>query len=193
VDKFMNTPQGNGLSSVQGALLVDIQKDAEYSEEHLHHKVRWFTKKTSQSATEWCSPVEGNLANYYRAISGNSVYGADANDEAKVFGTADVPISGMVTGDFDEMLVIANSSLTMYLCRIIWGTGTLAEAVAMGQYSEFPYIRGDSDKVRKVMTIPCEKVPVTISGLPVKIWVQVANATDNATIDFVIGVHGYNF
>jgi hypothetical protein len=171
----------------------DIQRDAEYAEEHMHHKVRWFGIRSPQTATQWCAPMSTNLANLYRCISGAGVYGADANDEAKVFGTADIPISGMITGDFDEILVIANSSSTVYLCRLVWGTGTLAAAIALDQYTEFPYFRATADTTRQKAVVPAPLIPITIGGLPVQIWMQCANVGDNATLDFVIGCHGYNF
>ena len=174
-------------------LLTDAQKDSEYAEEHCHHKVRWFGKKPVQTATEWSITLDQGLANLYRAISGNGAYGGDANDEAQLFGTADIPISGMVRGDFDQILIVANSSNTLYLCRIVWGIGTLAAAITADQYSEFPYYRGNADQVRKIQVIPTPLIPITISGLPVKIWLQCMNASDNATLDFVVGVHGYNF
>jgi hypothetical protein len=180
------------MQAVNGVAVVE--PIVEYTEYHLHHKTRWFTKKTSQTETEWCSPLEGNIANFYRAISESGAFGTNATDTAKLFGSADIPIPGMTYGDFDEILVIANSSTTVYLCRIIWGTGTVAEAVAAGQYTEFPFLRGNADNVRKVMKVSCEKIPITIGGLDVKVWLQCANASDDATFDFVIGIHGgYGF
>ena len=177
----------------QSALIRDIQRDAEYAEEHCHHKVRWFAKRNPQTVTNWCTSLVSGLAQPFRAISGAGVYGADAGDEAQVFGSADIPIIGMLTGDFNEVLVTANSSATIYACRIVWGTGTLADAIAATQYTEFPYLRGNADNNRKVQVTPSPLIPITIAGLPTKIWIQCANASDNATMDFVVGVHGYNF
>ncbi|MDD8013264.1 MAG: hypothetical protein PHX05_07295 [Acidobacteriota bacterium] len=174
-------------------LTSDSQQDAEYAEEHLHHKVRWFGKLNPQDATHWAVTIDGHLAQPFRAISGNGVYGADPGDEAQCFGTADIPITGMKWGDFDEILIVANSSNTLYLGRLVWGTGTLAASIGLGQYSEFVFFRPAADNNRKVFVATCEKIPIEIAGLPVKIWVQCQNATDNATIDFIIGVHGYNF
>lgn len=174
-------------------LLIQAQNFAEFADDHQHHLVRWFGKLNPQTATNWCVTMDGHLTQPYRAISGAGVYGADANDEAQVFGTADIPIPGMLVGDFDEMLVVANSSNTVYLNRIVWGTGTLAAAVAAGQYSEFPFLRAAADNVRKVMIVKVPLIPIKIGGLDVKIWVQTSNVTDNATIDFFIGVHGYSF
>ncbi len=177
----------------KASALSGVALEVEYAEEHLHHKVRWFGKLNPQDATHWAVSMQDHLAQPYRAISGNGVYGADPGDEAQLFGTADIPIAGMVRGDFDEILITANSSNTVYLCRLVWGTGILADAVALGQYTEFPFFRAAADQVRKVMIIPCEKVPIQIGGLDVKIWIQCQNVTDNATIDFFLGVHGYPF
>jgi hypothetical protein len=169
-------------------LLLSAQRDSEYSEEHAHHKVRWFGKKAIQGANDWAVPLDTGLGLLYRAISGAGVYGADANDEAKLFGTTDVPIAGMVVGDFDQILMVANSSSTLYLCRIVWGTGTLAAAIAAGQYSEFPYFRAAADNVRKIQV-----TSTSLIGVANAVWLQCMNATDNATLDFVVGVHGYDF
>lgn len=173
--------------------LDDIQRDAEFTEEHMHHIERWFGKKAVQTATEWCVTMDGNLGRPYRAISGNGTWGSDAGDEAQLFGTADIPIAGMVRGDFDEIQIIANTSSTVYLFRVVWGTGTLAAAVGAGQYTETPYFRGNADNVRPIKRVSMPKVPVTIGGSPVAIWLQCQNASDNASVDFFVGVHGYTF
>ncbi len=171
----------------------DSYREADYTEEHLHHYVRWFGKLNPQDATHWAVTMDAHLAQPYRAISGNGVYGADPGDEAQLFGTADVPIAGMLAGDFNEFLAIANTSNTVYLLRIVWGTGNLAAAIAAGQYTEFPFFRPAADNNRKVTIVTCKKIPIQVAGLPTQIWCQCQNATDNATIDFFIGVHGYDF
>ncbi len=70
-------------------LLPGIRSNSEYTEEHMHHKTRWYGKRNPQTATQWAASMSTNLANIYRAISGNGVYGTDPNDEAQLFGTAD--------------------------------------------------------------------------------------------------------
>ncbi len=177
----------------------DTQRDSEYIEEHLHHKVRWYTKKAVPTATSWADALDAHLANPWRCTSGLGTWGVDGShdpegapsDEAFLFGTADVLAelgSGLVVGNFDQILVTANSSATIYLIRFIWGTGTMAEAIAAGQYTTFPYLRAIADNVRKIQEI---KTPLI--GIDNKIWAQCQNATDNATIDFVVGVHAYTF
>jgi len=171
----------------------DALKEASYIEDHLHHYVRWFGKLNPQTATNWCVTMDGHLAQPYRVISGNGAYGSDPGDEAKLFGTADIPITGMLNGDFNEILPLANSSNTVYLLRIAWGTGNLAAAIAAGQYTEFPFFRPSADNNRKITIVTSKKIPTLVAGLPTQIWCQCQNASDNATIDFFIGVHGYNF
>lgn len=168
--------------------LTDIAEDIEYAEEHVHHKNRWYGKKASQSSTLWGVSLSTGLSLIYRAISGAGVYGADANDEAQVLGSGDVVDATWVQLDINEILITANSSSTLYLNRIVWGSGTLADAVTAGQYSEFPYSRANSDTTRIVRNI---NTPLIAAGT--KIWLQTMNATDNATIDFVVGIHGYTF
>jgi hypothetical protein len=72
--------------------------------------------------------------------------------------------------------------------RFIWGSGTMADAIAAGQYTTFPYLRGNADNVRKIQVINTPLI-----GIDYKIWCQCQNSTDNSTLDFVVGVHGYNF
>lgn len=168
-------------------LLIETQADADYAEEHQHHKTIWYGKKSDQT-TYWC---DVNSLTPYRAISGSAAYGSDASDEAQLFSASDTLSeigTGLVCGDFDQILIVANSSDTIYKCRLVWGTGTLAAAVSAGQYSEFMYIRKSTDTVRLPREIKCPKIPVNN-----KVWLQCLNASDNATIDFYIGVHAYDF
>jgi hypothetical protein len=164
-------------------------KELGHAEEHQHHITRWYGKKNPQGANDWAVLMDGHLTQPYRCISGAHAYGGDANDEALLFGTADVLWdSRFVCGDFDEFLVVANSADTVYLIRIIWGTGTMAAAITAGQYSTTAYIRKSTDTQRLRNTI---KVPLI--GINAKIWAQCQNVADNATIDFFVGVHGYTF
>jgi hypothetical protein len=176
------------LLNGQDEILRDIQRDAEYAEEHAHHKVRWWGKKAIQGVDDWAVPLDTGLALLYRATSGAGVYGADAGDTAQLFGATDIPIPGMVVGDFDEILVVVNSSSTLYLCRILWAATTVADAIAAGNYSEFPYFRATADTTRLKAF-----VPTPLIGADQRVWLQCMNATNNATMDFVVGVHGYNF
>lgn len=155
-------------------------------EHHFHNMEHWLGKSGNQSGNNWGA----DTLTPYRAISGNGVYGADANDEAKVLGSTDTPIeSGETLFDIREIAVIALSSDTVYKLRIVWGTGTMAAAITALQYSQDMIITS-TDKANKFGGAPFAiRMPKLAIGT--KIWVQARNATNNATVDFFVGLHEY--
>ncbi len=166
--------------------LTTLTEIAKFTEDHQHSLRRWYGKRNPQTATQWADGT--TLVLPYHAISGAATWGADANDEALLFGTADTLEPGYLCGDFDEILVVANSSSTVYRIRFIWGTGTMAEAIIASQWSEIMFFRPNADNNRKVQVLHTPLIDIND-----KIWAQCANATDNATIDFYVGVHGYPY
>jgi hypothetical protein len=166
--------------------LRHIREIAEFAEGHQHQLRRWYGKRNPQTDVLWASAT--TLVLPYHCISGDSTWGAGANDEALVFGSGDTLEPGYLTGDFDQILVVSNNSATVYRIRFIWGTGSMADAIAANQWSETMYLRAVADNVRKVAVI--QTPLIAINAL---IWAQCANATDNATLDFYVGVHGYPY
>lgn len=158
--------------------------EAETLEFHFHNIERWYGKLAIQTATNWAD--HASLAPY-RAISGNNAFGSDANDEAKVLGSADTPF---ITGDKDfdirRMQITATSNNDPWVLRMIWGTGTMADAEAAGQYTEIGYMSaGGAQRAGPIdMQIPR-------LAKNTQIWVRAKNANDNGTIDFLVGVHEY--
>ena len=162
--------------------LRTIEQEAYEIEHHLHNRERWFGISADQSGNEW-----GLLAGLapYRAISGAGAFGADADDEAKVIGTDDTPhITGMTKFDFHRIMITASSKTSDWVLRLICGTGTMAEAEAAGQYSDVMV-----QEARKGLPVSI-MMPRGDAG-ETKCWLRAKNATDNATIDFFIGVHEY--
>ncbi len=163
------------------SLLTDQMEE---HDEHFHNREYWFGKSADQSGNNW-----GTRASLtpYQAISGDGDFGGDANDEAKCIGSADTPVrAGSTKFDFRRIQVVAVSSTTVYLLRIIHGTGTMAEAEAAGQYTECAFFRQSPPTRGDPADLVQEKIPVGH-----KIWVRAKNATDNATIDFLAGLHEY--
>ena len=155
-------------------------------ERHLHSRERWFGKLAVQTATDWAD----NTLTPYRAISGAGAYGTDPNDEALVLGTADSPaIAGTVRFDFHKLMVINASQDTVYKLRIVYGSGTMAAAIAAGQFSETMFRMDPAASQVPHMAIPVQ-MPRGTSGAT-QVWIQAWNATNNATVDFVIGLHEY--
>jgi len=144
-------------------------------EHHIHNKERW----VGNGATE-------DSLTPYTLTSGNGVFGT----ETLILDTGDTPIqSGKRFFDFNKMEVISVSSATVYVIRIIYGTGTVAAAESAGQYT--------------TLTMIATGIGANISGFPIeirmprlavgnKVWVKIKNATNLATITALFGLHEYD-
>jgi hypothetical protein len=155
-------------------------------ERHFHARERWFGKLGSQTATDWAD----DTLTPYRAISGDGAYGSDANDEAQVLGAADTPsIADKTHFDIHRIFITAVSVDTVYKLRIVYGTGTMADAVTAGQYSE-AMVKFDRLNPQQSAGIPFD-VMMPRCAVGTKVWVQAWNATNNATVDFFVGIHEY--
>lgn len=155
-------------------------------DDHFHNLEWWFGKLAVQTATNWME--HASLAPF-RAISGNNDFGSDPGDEAQVVGSADTPAIRLTSTQFDIRRIHIEdvSNNATYLMRIIYGTGTMADAETALQYTEIPSLQvaspnGQAKPVDDVML----KSPVGT-----KVWIRVKNATDNAWIDFLVGIHEY--
>jgi hypothetical protein len=164
-----------------------LLEQAYRSQQHVHSREYWFGISGDQSGNDW---GDGTSLTPYRAISGNGDFGGDANDEAKVLGTDDTPIlAGGLTVDVHRILVVGVSVDTEWRLRIVWGTGTMADAITANQVSAL-MVKFDSVNPQLSAGVP---VDVRMPGFDVgyKVWIQAQNATNNATIDFYVGVHEY--
>ena len=172
--------QSDQLKEISEALFL-VRRNA-------NHNTRWYGILSPQTATEWADPT---TLTPYQCISGNGTWGAEENDEAKVFGTDDLLWNvNFGSGSFDEIYFVANSSATIYRFRLIYGTAaqSMAQAIAAEQWSETMFIREVADKSRISRIMPTCRI-----GICCQIWAQCMNATDNATLDFFVGVHGYEY
>jgi hypothetical protein len=187
----INDILGNKLDTRNGTSLVSLLKathyEAEIIDSHEHRRSRVFGKSIDQSGTNWCT--EDRLVPF-RAISGANAYGSDADDEAKIFGATDTPfITGHLFFDPGMIQVVAASNDLTYILRLVWGTGTMAAAIAAGQYSA---ITSRFDSISPQATAFGQLI-IGTNRIPVgqKVWLQVKNETDDAWIDFYISAHGY--
>jgi hypothetical protein len=172
-----------GLTGVSNSLAYRVEE----IEKHLHSRERWLGIHGAPSGTDWAD----DTLNPFVAITGAGVYGADANDEALVLGTDDTPsISGMVKFDIHRLLIIAVDNDTVWKLRIVYGTGTMADAVTAGQYSEV-MVMFDSANPQLSAGMPLEVIMPRGTCGSTKIWIQARNATNNDTISFFVGIHEY--
>jgi hypothetical protein len=179
-----------GLAGVSNSLAYRVHE----IEKHFHNDERWFGKSSDQSGVNpWATSISAaGMRTSFRATSGSSAFGADANDEALCWGVNDTLSVGgvsMTKLDFHEIFVTASSVTTIWYLRFIYGSGTMVDAITAGQYSCFPLIADAAQNGSIDIIVPVMMPRITIGTH--KIWVQGKNATDNATIDFLFGVHGY--
>lgn len=175
-------PQGTATPEVAAETLDEVN----VVERHLHNQEFWFGIASPQTATNWA--LRTGLAPFI-ATSGNDDFGTDPGDTAQVLGTGDTPVNvGSTYFDFHRFSIIDVSNATMFILRIIWGTAsqTADEAEAAGQYSE---------TVAHQQTAAGQNKPVDIYFPRVaagsQVWVKAKNATNNATIQFIVGIHEY--
>lgn len=152
-------------------------------EKHLHGSEFWVGKSADQSGNDWGS----DTLTPFVATSGNGTYGADLNDEAKVIGTADVPISGSyVYYDVHRIIVTSTSSATVYKLRFVWDATDMATGIAAGQVSEYMLIVPAAAKA-----VPVDVMMPRIRCGTDKLWCQCKNITNDSTVSFFVGFHQY--
>uniref|UniRef100_A0A6M3LL40 Uncharacterized protein n=1 Tax=viral metagenome TaxID=1070528 RepID=A0A6M3LL40_9ZZZZ len=173
----------DGLLGTSNSLAYKVHE----IEKHFHNKERWFGASADQSGADWA--LEDSLTTF-QAISGDGVYGADANDEALVWGTGDgTPVTGDTKFDLHRILFVTLSVDTPYIIRFVWGTGTMAAAITANQYSTIivqNIVTGSKENGAPVDVM----MPRLTYGTD-KVWAQAKCATDDATADFLVGIHGY--
>ncbi len=174
------------VTSLMGVLRQTLE-DALLHDEHFHNRERWLGLMDPQTDTDWAL----DTLSPYTAVSGNNDYGTDADDEALVLGTDDTPvIAGMVMFDLHRIFIVEVSTDTPWKLRIIHGSGTMNEAIAAGQYTEV-VVMSDLSNPQQSSGTPLEVVMLKVRCGIDQVWVQAWNATDNATIDFLVGLHEY--
>lgn len=175
----------SGLAGVSNSLAYRVHE----IEKHFHNYCKWFGISASQAGNDWALSVSAaGMRNPYVAISGNADYGADVNDEAKVWGTDDT-MGADTKLDLQQLFITAASVTTIYYLRIIWGAGTMADAITALQYSEIPVVADAAQGGSIDVILPVMMPRITIGTH--KIWIQAKNATNNATISFLVGGHSY--
>lgn len=176
----------SGLTGTANSLAYKVHE----IERHFHGRERWFGKLAVQTATDW---ADNNIVTPYRCISGANAYGVDANDEALVVGTADTPaivvVPAMVRYDLHRIFIVASSSETVWKLQLIYGTGTMADAIAASQFSTF-MLKVDAAAASSPALPMDVMMPRGTCG-STKVWMRGWNATNNATIDFYVGWHEY--
>jgi hypothetical protein len=167
----------DGLSGVEdsvGYLLVELER-------HVHNVSRFWGSNGAATET---NAIAATVAVPFVAVSGNDTWGT----AVPICGTADDATDGLGSKhDPHFLFVVDTDHATPYRIRIIYGTGTSADAISAGQWSEEMFITGGG---------PFEAgVPIDFMmrrvDVGAKLWVQVWNATNGSNVDFYWGTHPY--
>jgi len=149
----------------------------------LYFRQFWWGTTGAPSET---NAIESNVDRPCRVISGDNAYGT----AIPICGTADDPCPTLAQTSFnlDRVLPVLSDVITAWKLRISWGTGTCADAVTAGQYSEtmvFPNL---------VVGLPSGNAfPVTTVRIPAayKVWAEGWCVTNLAYMDFFWSCHGH--
>jgi len=177
----------NGASTVaQQSTLEEIEEEVEEIDQHSHNVERWWGAVAVPDET---NAIDATVTVPFVAASGNDDWGT----AIPICGTADVPVlANQTTFDPHRVLVTALDDQTdPWRLRIIWGTGTSADAISAGQWSEVMAIAN---------AVPGNRAggaPVDIRMPPIavgtKMWAQVWNDTNLEELEFFWGAHGYPY
>lgn len=167
------------------ASLAAIEDEVEEIDQHSHNVERWWGALAGPTET---NAIESNVTRPFAATSGNDDWGA----AIPIIGTADNPgVSGLSTEfDVHELLVTdLDDDTTPWKIRLIYGTGTSADAITAGQCTERMVQTNAVPGNRAGGTpFPFRMIPLDVGT---KVWAQSWNQTNGEIASFFIGVHGY--
>ncbi len=152
-------------------------------EGHIHNRERWLGISADQSGNDWAL-VAG--LNPFSVVSQAGDFTAAA---IKVLGTADTPIlADKVLFDIHRIVAASATDNLAYIFRVIYGTGTSADAEAAEQFSDVMFFAPNA------VGPGAEGGPIEVKmpqlDIDTKVWVKLKAATAE-TVTFYVGVHEY--
>jgi hypothetical protein len=167
----------DGLAGTSNSLAYRVHE----IEKHFHNRERWWG---AVGAPDETNAIAATVTVPFVAVSGDNTWGT----AIPICGTGDNPVLA-TDAKFDAHLVLVTDTdhATPYRMRIIYGSGTSADAITAGQWTEVMFITAAGPFSSGV---PAEiKMPrVDVGG---KLWAQVWNNTNGSNVDFFWGAHGY--
>jgi len=170
----------DGLLGTNNSLAYKVHE----IEKHFHNRERWMGQHASVSGEVNCGQT-GTLTSF-QTDAGNDTWGA----AVCIIGTGDTPvIAGNAKFDLHRLDISdvenAANKITHYI-QIIYGTGTSADAITAGQYSEIICTPEKDGK-----TTPYDIIMPRVDDAT-KIWVRHwVDGVNTATMDFYVGIHEY--
>lgn len=170
----------DGLAGVEDSLAYKVAE----IEHHLHSRERWWGAVAVPDET---NAIEANVTRPFAATSGNDDWGA----AIPILGTADDPTDGLgVKFDLHLLLITdLDSETDPWRLRIIVGTGTSADAISAGDWSEV-MVEANAVPGNRAGGTPLIVQNVR-ADVGIKCWAQSWNDTTGEILSFFYGVHGY--
>lgn len=170
----------DGLAGTNNSLAYRVHE----IEKHLHSRGRYWGALAVPDET---NAIEANVNRPFAATSGNNTWGA----AIPICGTDDVPVvAGLVKFDAHRLLITdLDDDTTPWRVRFIYGTGTSADAIAAGQWSEEMITTNVVPGNRAGGTPLDFQMPRVDVGT--KVWAQAWNDTNGEVLSFFWGAHGY--
>lgn len=147
---------------------------------HFHTRERWWGAVAVPDET---NAIEANVDRPFSADSGANTWGT----AIPILGTADVPtFTTDVFFDAREILIVDTQHASTYRIRLIWGTGTSADAITAEQWTEDMFF---GNLGAPAGTPVAHRIRRIRTGW--KVWAQMWNVNNGSTVDFFWGAHGY--
>ena len=172
--------EGIALDST-GEMVVDSL--AEITLSGLYFRQFWWG---TTGAPDETNAIADTVSVPCQIVSGNDAYGT----AVPICGTDDDPCPTLtqISFNLDRILPITSSIITEWKVRISWGTGTHADAITAGQYTETMVIPNLVVGLPSGNAFPLSTVRIP-SGY--KVWAEGRSVTNLATMDFYWACHGH--
>jgi len=151
-------------------------------DQHFHNDENWWgaVAAPTESLT-----IDLNVNRPFVALSGNNAWGAGI----PIIGSRDNPVKPWQTKfDLHRVIITEPTNATAWRLRFLYGDQSLEEAAQARRYTEIMFIA-----VGVGSNVGGPPLDVRFPPIPVgwRVWAQAWNATDEAQLDFFVGVHGY--
>jgi len=154
-------------------------------ERHFHNRERWWG---ATGAPDETNAIAATVTVPFVATSGNNTWGT----AIPICGTADNPVLATdVKFDCHRIFVTdLDDDTTPWRIRIIWGSGTSADAITAGQWTEM-MVMTNAVPGNRAGASPVDVIMRRVD-VGTKVWAQCWNDTNGETISFFAGYHGYS-
>lgn len=180
-DKIDNAAS-DGLAGTDNSLGYMIKE----AERHIHNRERWWGAVAVPDETNAC---EVNVNRPFVAISGANTWGT----AIPICGTNDTPVPSPDNDKHDcHRLLITDldDDTSPWRIRIIYGSGTSADAITAEQWTE-AMVQSNAVPGNRAGGSPVDIIMHRVD-VGTKLWCQSWNLTGGEELSFFFGSHGYS-